>query len=471
MVTFLVALLGLILGYAIYGRFVERVFGPDDRETPAVYHEDGVDYVPMPTWRVYLVQMLNVVGLGPIFGGIAGALFGPIVYLWIVFGCIFGGAVHDYMVGMISSRHDGASVGEIVGDYLGENMRTVMRIFSIVLLILTGTVFTSGPAALLAILTPKSLSATFWLIIILLYYFAATLLPIDKIIGKIYPIFGIALLFMAFGVAGGIMLGHINGVYHMPELTLANLHPKNLPVWPMLFITVACGAISGFHATQSPMMARCMKNEKEGRKIFYRAMITEGVIALIWAAAGASFYPSLQALADAGAATNVVYEISKTLLGPVGMVLAMLGVIVCPITSGDTAFRSVRLSIADWFKMDQKDNKKRLLLTIPILLIAALLTQIDFTIIWRYFSWANQTLAMMALWMIAAYLLKNKKNFYIALIPAIFMSFVSMTYILIAPEGFKLNYNIGVIIGSVLALMIVLSFYKFIYLPEKKKNN
>ena len=403
MITFLCAVVLLIAGYFLYGRLVERVFRPDGRPTPAAAHPDGVDYVPMKTWRVFLVQLLNIAGTGPIFGALMGAVFGPVVFLWIVFGSILGGAVHDYMSGMISLRLDGASVSEIVGRYLGPVARQAMRIFSLILLVLLGAVFTTSPAALIARLTPSWMNVGFWVVVILIYYVLATLLPIDKIIGKLYPIFGGVLLLMA----AGIMVGLIAGGYRLPELELANLHPDGRPVWPFMFITVACGAISGFHGTQSPMMARCLRTERDGRRVFYGAMISESVIALVWAAAGVAFYGAtggLQAaLANLGQ-SGVVYEISVTLLGVFGGALAVIGVVVCPISSGDTAFRSARLIIADWFHIDQSNFKKRLAVTIPLLAAGALLTQVDFNVVWRYFSWSNQTLAMITLWAAAAYL-------------------------------------------------------------------
>jgi carbon starvation protein CstA len=452
MITFFAALALLLVGFLTYGVLVEKVFRPDDRPTPAAELADGVDFVPMKTWRIFLVQLLNIAGLGPIFGAIAGALWGPVVFLWIVFGTIFAGAVHDFLSGMISIRHKGASISEIVGIYLGPQMKFVMRIFSVVLLVLVGTVFMTGPAGLLARLTPDFMTRNVWLIIVLVYYFLATILPIDQLIGRIYPIFGAALLIMAIGIGGGIIFTGVP----MAELTLANLHPKGLPIWPLMFITVACGAISGFHATQSPMMARCLTSEKHGRTVFYGAMVAEGVIALVWAAAGVAFYQSTgglaAALAEYGGQAGVVYDISFKLLGPVGGVLAMIGVIACPITSGDTAFRSARLTLADWFNLEQKSNTKRLLLAVPLLGVGYLLTLIDFNIIWRYFSWSNQTLAMIALWAGAMYLVKQKSNFWIAVAPATFMSAVTMTYILQAPEGFQLSTAISYPAGLIFAV-------------------
>lgn len=475
MVSFFVCLAILIVGYLVYGKFVEKVFHPDDRETPCVAHPDGVDYVPMKPWRAFLIQLLNIAGLGPIFGALSGAIWGPSVFLWIVFGTIFAGAVHDFLSGMLSIRNDGASISEIVGIYLGPVMKNVMRVFSVVLLVMVGVVFMVGPAGLLALLTPDTLNVTFWTIVVLLYYFLATLLPIDKVIGKLYPIFGLCLIIMAVGIGGATLLN--SGTRPMMEITLQNLHPDGKPIWPLMFITVACGAISGFHATQSPMIARCLTSEKQGRTIFYGAMVSEGIIALIWAAAGCAFYERdgglmTGLLAMKGGNSTTVYEMSMSLLGPVGGVLAMIGVIACPITSGDTAFRSARLTIADWFKIDQKDPKKRLLLSFPLLAVGYLISLIDYQIIWRYFSWSNQTLAMIALWAGATYLAKfNSKplSSLIAAIPAAFMSAVSVTYILIADEGLKLSTSIGYPVGLVVAVVFSAIFLFRGLLPAMKK--
>nr|WP_122012782.1 carbon starvation protein A [Maliibacterium massiliense] len=461
MITFFAALAVLIGGYFVYSKVAERIFGADMRATPAAQKADGVDYVPMKKWRVFLIQLLNIAGLGPIYGALLGALWGPQVFLWIVFGTLLAGGVHDYLSGMISMRHDGASISEVVGIYLGRGMKQVMRVFSVALLVLVGTVFMTGPAGLLAKLTPQGLNVPFWLVVILLYYFLATMLPIDKVIGRIYPVFGIALIVMALGIGGGILIGG----YHIPELTFANQHPDGLPVWAMMFVTVACGAISGFHATQSPMMARCVQHEREGRQVFYGAMVAEGVIALIWAAAGVAFYETTgglsQALAALGGQGGVVYDIATGLLGPVGGVLAMIGVIACPITSGDTAFRSARLTLADWLHMDQKPIAKRLALSLPLLAAGALLSQINFDVVWRYFSWSNQTLAMMALWAGAVYLHRYSRYRFgwgIAAVPAVFMSAVSMTYILQAPEGFRLSAAIAYPCGVAFAALTLALF-------------
>lgn len=473
MVTFFVCLAILILGYLIYGTFVEKVFKPDDRQTPCVAHPDGVDYVPIKPGRAFLIQLLNIAGLGPIFGALSGAIWGPSVLLWIVFGTIFAGAVHDFLSGMLSVRNDGASISEIVGIYLGPKMKTVMRIFSVVLLVMVGVVFMVGPAGLLALLTPNVLDVKFWVIVILIYYFLATLLPIDKIIGKIYPIFGICLIIMAVGIGGATILN--SGTRPMMELTLQNLHPAQKPIWPLMFITVACGAISGFHATQSPMMARCLTSEKHGRRVFYGAMVAEGIIALIWASAGIAFYYTtdgglIKLLEAGGGNSSVVYEMSMSLLGPIGGILAMVGVIACPITSGDTAFRSARLTIADWFNIDQKNIKKRLALSIPLLVIGYIISKFDYQVVWRYFSWSNQTLAMIALWAGATYLgtCVSKKASLIAAIPATFMSAVSMTYILMADEGFKLSTSIAYPAGIIFAVLLAALFTYKVLFPVKK---
>ncbi len=466
MVTFLVALCALIGGYFVYGKIVDNVFGPTDAKTPALVHNDGVDYIPLPTWKVFLIQLLNIAGLGPIFGALGGAIWGPSVYLWIVFGTIFAGAVHDYLSGMISLREDGKSISEVVGHHMGGTMLMIMRVFSVVLLVLVGTVFMTGPAGLLAKLT--GVAVTIVLPCVLTYYFLATLLPIDKLIARFYPVFGICLIVMALGIMGGMLFGV--GGHTMPELTLQNLHPagpEKMPIWPLMFITVACGAISGFHSTQSPIMARCLKDERMGRPVFYGAMVAEGIIALIWAAAGVTFYDGTGGLAaamKAGGAGTVVYDICVGFMGSgVGAVLAMLGVIACPITSGDTAFRSARLTLADWFGINQDQATKRLMFAVPLLAVGGILSQMDFNIIWRYFSWTNQTLAMIVLWTGAVYLYRTKKGsgaWKIPFVPATFMSAVSCTYILQAPEGLQLSTAISYPVGIVFAVVCVVLYYK-----------
>ena len=445
MISFLLCLALLIIGYFVYGKIVDNTFGPDDRETPAVRINDGVDYVVMPQWKLFLVQLLNIAGLGPIFGALQGALWGPVVFLWITFGTIFAGGVHDYFSGMMSERNEGASIAEVTGKYLGPVMQNIMRVFSVVLLIMVGTVFAVGPAGLIVTLCKNGgmsgmLTTTlFWLIIILVYYFIATFISIDAIIGKIYPVFGICLIIMAVGVIIGIFT---NPAYTIPELwsNFHSMHPSGTPIWSFMFITVACGAISGFHSTQSPLMARCMKSEKQGHFVFYGAMVSEGIIALVWAAAGCAIYTGADLLAMGGGGSTTVYDVCSKTMGGVGIALAMLGVIACPITSGDTAFRSARLVLSDWFKIDQKKWKNRLLLCVPVLGVGAVLGVgnalgfIDYTVIWRYFSWTNQTLAMIVLWAASMYLYYEKKNYWITAVPATFMSAVSATYFLLGNE-------------------------------------
>ncbi|PRR72467.1 hypothetical protein MHOCP_22590 [Moorella humiferrea] len=459
MITFWASIVILLVGYALYGAFVEKVFAPQaDRTTPAVRLNDGVDYVPIDWKRDFLIQLLNIAGLGPIFGAIQGALWGPVAFIWIVLGGIFAGAVHDYLVGMLSVRHDGANLPAMVGSYLGPKMKQFVNIFTVVVLILVGTVFMTGPAQLLANLTPKSLNYSFWLGVILAYYFLATVLPIDKIIGRIYPLFGAILIIMAVGVIGGIM---IEG-YHIPELTLVNLHPQGAPLWPLLFITIACGAISGFHATQSPLIARCLENERYGRRVFYGAMIAESIIALIWAAAAMAFFGSTGGLADGlknlGGPAGVVNKASFTLLGTVGGVLAILGVVVLPVTSGDTAFRAARLTIAEFLNLKQGPVINRYKIAVPIFAVGFILSQIDFTIVWRYFAWSNQTLAMIALWTAALYLVRQGRFHWIATLPATFMTAVSITYILQAPEGLRLSTTISYPVGLAAAFLALAAF-------------
>ncbi len=463
MVSFSVCLLILIVGYFVYGKYVERIFGPDaKRQTPAVTKADGVDYIPLPTWKIFMIQFLNIAGLGPIFGAIMGAKFGTASYLWIVLGSVLAGAVHDYFSGMLSMRHGGESLPEIIGRYLGMTTKQVMRVFTVVLMILVGAVFVAGPAGLLAKLTPDSLDTTFWIIVVFLYYILATLLPIDKIIGKIYPVFAIALLFMAVGIL--VMLY----VYHpaLPELWdgVQNTHPNAaaLPVFPIMFVSIACGAISGFHATQSPMMARCLKNETYGRPVFYGAMITEGIVALIWAAAATYFYHE-NGMGENNASV-IVDAITKNWLGTVGGVLAILGVIAAPITSGDTAFRSARLIVADFMHMEQKSIRRRLYICIPMFLaaIALLLYSMEdaagFDMIWRYFAWSNQTLSVFTLWAITVFLVVSGKNYWITLIPSLFMTCVCSTYLCIAPEGFGLPHALSYYAGLGCVVVAIIWF-------------
>ncbi|MDR0746783.1 MAG: carbon starvation protein A [Helicobacteraceae bacterium] len=443
MVSFLIGIAALIGGYFVYGKVVERVFKVEpNRQTPAIRINDGVDFVAIPTWRAVLIQFLNIAGTGPIFGAIAGALWGPAAFAWIVFGCIFAGATHDYFCGMLSLRNDGTSIAELVGKYLGENSKYIMRVFSVVLLIFVGVVFVYTPAQVLNVLIDPNNESIFTiaLIIIMVYYICATILPIDKLIGRIYPIFGAALLIMSVGIS--VMLFATGEIATVPEFAFKNLHPDGSALFPFLFISIACGAISGFHATQSPLMARCIKNETDGRKVFYGAMILEGIVAMIWAAAAMGHFGSQEGLAAAGSAATVVANVSVDLMGVVGGALAVLGVVACPITSGDTAFRSARLTIADALRFDQKPVKNRFIVALPLFAIGIALvfwSQIsadNFAVVWRYFAWSNQTLATIALWAISAYLAKTDKNYWIALIPAAFMTVVVTSYIVTAGEGF-----------------------------------
>lgn len=457
MVYFFGCIALLVAGYFIYGTFVDRVFGPNpNRPTPATTMNDGVDYVEMSSKKIFLIQLLNIAGLGPIFGPILGALYGPAALLWIVIGCIFAGAVHDYFSGMLSIRSGGQSIPDVVGNHLGIGFKQFMRVFSIVLLLLVGVVFVLGPAKLLGSMTGLAVPA--WVAIIFAYYFLATILPVDKIIGRLYPLFGAVLIFMAVGLSAALIY---NGYQFFPEMTLASLHPKELPMWPLMFITIACGAISGFHATQSPLMARCVKTEKHGRPLFYGAMIGEGIIALIWATLGMSFYSGAEALNTAlgqGGPAYVVNEISTALLGPFGGFLAIIGVVILPISSGDTAFRSARLIIADFFKLQQKETSKRLLLAVPLFVIGFLVSRGDFGLIWRYFGWANQTLATVVLWTSAAYLIKEAKLHWIATVPATFMTAVATTYLAYAKIGFGLSLSVATPIGIAVAVLCLVIF-------------
>lgn len=471
MISFSLSLVCLLLGYLLYGVVVERIIRPDDKAAmPCYTKQDGVDFLPMSGWRVFLIQFLNIAGTGPIFGAIMGILFGPAAYLWIVLGCIFAGAVHDYLCGMICIRQGGVSLPEIIGNELGSGMRLVMRVGALVLLVLVGAVFVTTPASLLDNMVPDRgwfFSNGFWLTFIFLYFILATLLPIDKLIGRIYPVFGLSLLLMAVGICWGIY----TQAGWMPELTDAPFvshHPKGLPIFPMLCITIACGAISGFHGTQSPLMARCLTNERLGRPIFYGAMITEGVVALIWAAAAIKFASTLpgeegatayEKLAALGNPAIVVKEISVGWMGTVGAVLAILGVVAAPITSGDTAFRSARLIVADFLNISQKSIAKRLMLCLPLFAITTALFFIDFNALWRYFAWTNQTLACIMLWAATVWLARNEKCYWIALLPALFMTVVCTSYILIAPEGFSLPLTVGLSAGVIMMVVLAILFF------------
>ena len=474
MVTFSICLGFLIIMYFIYGRFIEKLFGPDDRETPAFKQNDGIDYIPKPTWKIFMIQFLNIAGLGPIFGAILGAKFGMSSFLWITLGSVFAGATHDYLAGMLSMRHGGESLPETIGRYLGLPAKQIMRVFSLLLMILVGVVFLSGPADLLASLSPEKLNAEFWLSIIFIYYLLATLLPIDKIIGRIYPLFAIALIFMAIGVL--VML--YSEYPDIPEIWngLSNSHPHSdkLPIFPIMFVSIACGAISGFHATQSPMMAKCLKSEKHGRPAFYGAMITEGIVALIWAAAATCFFKENGL--DENNAAIIVNHITNDWLGTIGGLLAILGVIAAPISTGDTALRTARLIAADFLKMPQKKLKHRLILTIPIFTITILLIYWSssdfggFDVIWRYFAWFNQTLSVFTLWAITIYLTQSNKQYLVTLIPAIFMTYVTVSYLFIAPECLNLGSNIAYLSGGIFTVITLIMFINWKYKNYKLLN-
>lgn len=467
MITFIVSIVLLIVAYYTYGKFIEKIFVPNEsRQTPAFANSDGVDYVPMHKQRNALIQLLNIAGTGPIFGPIMGALFGPVAFLWIVVGAIFAGATHDYLTGMISIRNRGAHLPELAGRFLGSFSKHIVNFFALLLLLLVGTVFVTTPASLLAILMKGKVALWIIIIAIFIYYFLSTILPIDKIIGRLYPYFGAVLAIGTIGVGGALLLSD----YTIPEMTLANWHPDNLPIFPILFFTITCGALSGFHATQSPIISRTLKKESEGRYVFYGMMIAEAVIAMIWAAAAMSMLDglTLSEFIATGTPSSVVNEVSMTLLGAVGGTVAVLGAVVLPITSGDTAFRAARSIIADYLKIDQQKLVKRLAIAIPLFAISALLTQMDFNILWRYFSWANQATAAIALWIATMYLFIKGKNYFVSLIPALFISYMVFVYILNQKIGFNLDLNVSFIVGLVLTAILSVMF--FIKARNNKKN-
>lgn len=503
MISFVISLVALVLGYLIYGKFVSRVFGPDDRPTPAITKADGVDFIVMPSWKIFMIQFLNIAGTGPIFGAIMGAWYGPMAYLWIIFGCIFAGAMHDYLSGMLSIRHGGAGLPELIGQYLGKTTKQIMLVFSILLLIMVGVVFVYSPAIILeGIWGSKML----WIVVIFIYYVIATLLPIDKIIGKIYPLFAFSLLFMAVALLVGLFIKMPSIPEWWSDLQSCNLNENPAwlgtapfmdanPFFPCLFITIACGAISGFHATQSPLMARCMKSESLGRPIFYGSMITEGIVALIWATVSMYFFyyggwrevvsPEVanKFIVQAGEgktliqyfdAPTVVKLVCSSWLGVFGGILALLGVVAAPITSGDTAFRSARLIIADFIGLEQRSMRRRLYICVPMFIasIFLLVWQMEnpdgFNVIWQYFGWANQTLSVFTLWTITIYLVQKKKPFIISLIPALFMTVVCSTFLLVSKDAFGLNTSVGYV-GSVIVLVASLVWFYAWYRKYTKK--
>lgn len=499
MLWFFFCILVLIVGYFVYGRVIEKIFVINpNKNTPAYTMADGVDYMPMSKGKIWLIQLLNIAGTGPIFGPILGALYGPVAMLWIVIGCIFAGAVHDYMCGMLSVRNGGASMPYLSGKYLGSGIKHLVNFIAIVLLVLVGVVFVASPAQLLSSLTMDTLGSTptsgeitvggmsketviaVWTVIIFAYYILATLLPIDKIIGRIYPFFGGLLLFMSVGMVYGLVsselshnssLGYDVGFFSTIgglsfEQFTQNMQPKgDLPLWPLIFLTITCGALSGFHATQTPLMARCASNESEGRFIFYGAMIAEGIIALIWCAVGLSFYqdlPALQAAISEGSPSKVVYDSSIYFLGAIGGLFAVLGVVVLPITSGDTAFRAARLIIAELFQIEQRSFMKRLWVAVPLFVIGFIISKVDFQILWRYFSWANQTVAAIMLWTAAAYLFRYRKLHWVCTLPAMFITAACMTYLAYNQIGFGLDYTLSVYLGLALTAIITLAFFVFV---------
>ena len=478
MITFLICLVLLVVAYFAHGSYLERVCKIDPRRAvPSQSLYDGVDYVPMSRWRTFLIQLLNIAGIGPIFGAIMGACFGPVAFLWITLGGIFMGAMHDFLSGVMLVRNEGLSISEIVGRYMGRATLQFMRIFSIILLILVGVVFLRSPASILGEMIP-SVSYWWWIGIIIVYYFVATLLPIDKIIGKLYPLFGAALIFMAIGLAGVILFGE----YTVPELSLSTLrnyqpNAEALPIVPTLFITIACGAISGFHATQSPLMARCIKSEGDCRSVFYGAMITESIIALIWAAIAMAFFHGPDKLAIAlaehgNSAAWVVNTISTSTLGIVGGILAVLGVVAAPITSGDTAFRSARLIVADSLHIEQRSIPKRLLISIPIFAIGIVLNFIDFDVVWRYFSWTNQALATVVLWTIVVYHRREGYNIWVALLPAIFMTYICSSFVFISDQFFGMdNRTLAYILGGVATIVLTAIMWVKINNSKPSKND
>ncbi len=491
MITFIISLVALVLGYFLYGKFIENVFEPNDKRiAPSIRKTDGVDFVKLPTWKVFMIQFLNIAGTGPIFGAIMGMWYGPSAYLWIVFGCIFAGATHDYLSGMISVRKGGIGLPDIVGQYLGSTIRKIMLVFTVCLLILVGAVFVLSPATLLNDLMPADSALhnmLLWIIVIFIYYLIATFMPVDKIIGRIYPLFAMALLFMAVALMAVLLYKWPT----LPELWdgIGDMGATRLgikgadPILPALFITIACGAISGFHATQSPLMARCIKNEHLGRPVFYGSMITEGVVALIWCTVSSWFFyaegwreicpteflaQNEKTITQFFSAPQVVMEVCQGWLGAFGAILAVLGVVAAPITSGDTAFRSARLIVADALRIDQRPIMKRLIVSIPLFVIsiALLVWQLgnpdSFNVIWKYFGWANQALAIFTLWSITVYLALKKKAYIITMIPAMFMTFVCVSFLCVSHIALGMPLLWGYAIGFAAAVIAAGRFFKWL---------
>ncbi|MDD0823251.1 carbon starvation protein A [Mannheimia sp. AT1] len=503
----------LVLGYFVYGKIIEKIFVINPkRQTPAYSMNDGVDYMPMSKTKIWLIQLLNIAGTGPIFGPILGALYGPVAMLWIVLGCIFAGAVHDYFCGMLSIRNGGATMPNLAGKFLGRPVKVFINVMALILLLLVGVVFVASPAQLLGTITmdfvgasgainvtnaedlhqaveasnltvwgmDKATVISVWTLIIFCYYIVATLLPIDKIIGRIYPIFGALLLFMSVGMVYGLITAHLSAADPIEFFRTINADGQGLtwekftqnfqvkgdvPIWPLLFLTISCGALSGFHATQTPLMARCAQNEKEGRFIFYGAMITEGVIALVWCMVGLAFYENPQALQDAisaGSPSKVVYDSSLHFLGFIGGIFAVLGVVVLPITSGDTAFRAARLQLAEIFGLEQRSLVKRLYIAIPLFVLGFIVSKVDFSVLWRYFTWANQMTAMVMLWTAAAYLYRYNKFHWVCSIPAWFITTVCGTYLANNKIGFGLDYQLSVYIGFAITIVCIICFFTLI---------
>lgn len=469
MITFIICLAVLVAAYFLYGGALSRIAKLDkSADVPSKSMYDGVDYMPLPRWRIFLIQLLNIAGTGPIFGAILGACYGPVAFLWITLGGIFMGAMHDFFAGVISLRHGGKSLPETIGIYLGGGMRKFSLVVIPILMVLVGGVFIVTPSEILASMTDIPYLA--WVAIIIVYYFVATVMPVDKIIGKIYPLFGAALILMALAMLGVVLFGG----YDMPELTsLENMHYKadKLPIVPTLFISIACGAISGFHATQSPLMARCMTSETQARPIFFGAMIAESIIALIWAAVAMAFFGGVEGLngwmAENGDKAGLaVSTISVATLGVAGSILALLGVVAAPITSGDTAFRSARLIVADMLNFDQRPIWKRLVVSLPLFAAGIGIAFIDFDVIWRYFAWSNQALSVLTLWMITAWLMRRRSRFVLlALIPALIMTYICSTFVFVSNQFVGMGsvdaaYIYGGAVTAIVAGLLILKIRK-----------